>query len=163
MISTLILALALLGQPKPAEAFVPDEVRVDRVIDGDTIVVEDQTTHKLTIVRLVGVDTPETHKSHKSPTGIEPYGPEAAAYTHDRLCGELVRLVPDSAAGDVDHYGRKIAYVYLGSECINETLVKEGYAHLYSKYPFESATRARFAICEMEARDAKRGLWGLEK
>ena len=56
--------------------------QVDRVIDGDTIRVRldgDRFT-----VRLTGVDTPET--THPT-RGVEPYGPEAAAYTTARLTG----------------------------------------------------------------------------
>lgn len=152
----LFLALIVI-QPHPATYYIPGEVKVTRAVDGDTVVVEEKGV--LVVVRLVGVDTPETHKSHKSPAGVEPYGPEAAEYTAKRLVGQWVRLVGDDKAGHTDHYGRRIAYVFLGSECFNETLVKEGYGRAYVKYPFESATRARFAICESEAKDAKRGLW----
>ena len=68
------LAVPVLAQTGPAQ--------VDRVIDGDTIRVRldgDRFT-----VRLTGVDTPET--THPT-RGVEPYGPEAAAYTTARLTG----------------------------------------------------------------------------
>ena len=56
--------------------------QVDRVIDGDTIRV--QLDGARSTVRLTSVDTPET----RHPTrGVEPYGPEAAAY------GRLLRYV----------------------------------------------------------------------
>ena len=55
--------------------------QVARVVDGDTISVRLADGARDT-VRLTGVDTPETvHPTQ----GVEPYGPEAAAYTRARL------------------------------------------------------------------------------
>ena len=61
--------------------------QVDRVLDGDTIRVRldgDRST-----VRLTGVDTPETIHPTR---GVEPDGPDAAAYTTARLAGAEERL-----------------------------------------------------------------------
>ena len=61
--------------------------QVDRVIDDDTIRV--QLDGARYTVRLTSVDTPET----RHPTrGVEPHGPEAAAYTTARLTGATVRI-----------------------------------------------------------------------
>ena len=61
--------------------------QVARVVDGDTISVRLADGDRDT-VRLTGVDTPETvHPTQ----GVEPYGPEAAAYTRARLTGATVR------------------------------------------------------------------------
>ena len=66
---------------------------VDRVIDGDTIRVRLDGARYT--VRLTGIDTSET----KHPTlGVQPFGPEASAYTTTRLTGATVRLDLDPAA-----------------------------------------------------------------
>ena len=85
------------------------------------------------MVRLTGVDTPET----KHPTrGVEPYGPEAAAYTTARLTGATVRLVRDPAGDDHDGYGRILRYVILaGGENFNATLIRAGYATAIRRFP----------------------------
>lgn len=142
----------------PVPGALPPEVVVARVVDGDTIVVED-AAGKRRSVRLVGVDTPETVHPRKP---VEPYGPEASDFAKKSLTGKRVRLVPDSRAGDADRYGRTLAYVFVGDECFNETLIRGGYGRAYVKYPFEPATRTRFLIVEDAAREARRGLWSLE-
>ena len=70
---------------------------VGRVIDGDTIRV--RMAGAPYTVRLTGVDTPET----KHPTlGVQPFGPEASAYTTARLTGATVRLDLDPAGDASD-------------------------------------------------------------
>ena len=71
----------VLAQTGPAQ--------VDRVIDGDTIRVRLDGARYT--VRLTGVDTPET--THPT-RGVEPDGPEAAAYTTARLTGATGQGVP---------------------------------------------------------------------
>src|SRR5207244_12947299 len=86
---------------------VDQEYRVVQVLDGDTIVVRRAGGPGETI-RLLGVDTPETHHPRKP---VQCYGPEASAYTASRLFGQLVRLEDDVERHDV--CGRRLAYVYL--------------------------------------------------
>ena len=73
--------------------------QVARVVDGDTISVRLADGARDT-VRLTGVDTPETVHPTR---GVEPHGPEAAAYTRARLAGATVWLVADPAG---DHQDR---------------------------------------------------------
>ena len=76
------------------------------VVDGDTIdVARGDTTDT---VRLLGIDTPETHHPTKP---VECFGPEAAAYTDSHLRGRAVQLEGDVEARD--RYGRRLAYVIL--------------------------------------------------
>ena len=63
------------------------EYRVVDVLDGDTIVVA--RGHARDTIRLLGVDTPETHHPTKP---VQCYGPEASDYTTARLTGQVVRL-----------------------------------------------------------------------
>ena len=73
-----------------------------RVVDGDTIVIAPDR-----VVRLIGVDTPETVKPEHP---VEPFGPEAAAFTRQFLAGGTARLSFDRER--VDRFGRFLAYVW---------------------------------------------------
>lgn len=125
---------------------------VERVIDGDTLVIRYQGV--LTTVRLLGVDTPETVHPNKP---VEHFGREASAFTKRLLENEKVRL--DFDLERFDRYGRLLAYVYRASDglFVNEALLREGYAHAYTRFPFRYLDR--FRQLEAEAREARRGLW----
>jgi micrococcal nuclease len=133
-------------------------VTVRRVIDGDTIEVNPPLSWTED-VRLLGVDTPETVDPGEP---VEPYGPEASAFTKQQLEGERVTLIFDQEKRD--QYGRALAYVRIGgqSETFNETLLKQGYAQLYVVPP-NDRFEARFSQAQDQARQAQRGIWGLPK
>jgi len=76
------------------------EVKVSRVVDGDTIELLDGRK-----VRLIGVNTPE------STTRTEPYGKEASDYTKSQLTGKTAYLEKD--VSETDKYGRLLRYVWL--------------------------------------------------
>jgi micrococcal nuclease len=124
---------------------------VTRVTDGDTIHVlyggDDQR------VRLIGVDTPEV--PWYGGRG-ECFGVRAGLYTRMRLRGRSVRLGLDVAPRD--RYGRLLAYVYLGEELVNLTLVRLGYARA-DPVPPDTRMAGLFAAEEAGARQAGRGLW----
>lgn len=135
-------------------AFPQDIYRVDRVVDGDTIALDNGLK-----VRLIGVDTPETKHPNKP---VEYYGKEASAFT-TRMCeGKRVRLEYDWEK--TDRYGRILAYVFVlegGTEIfLNAEIIKQGYGHAYVKYPFKDEYMQAFREYERQARENGRGLWG---
>jgi hypothetical protein len=105
------------------------------------------------------VDTPETVDPGEP---VEPYGPEASAFTKRQLEGERVTLIFDQEKRD--QYGRALAYVRIGgqSETFNETLLKQGYAQHYVVPP-NDRYKARFSQAQDQAKQAQRGIWGLPK
>ena len=122
---------------------------VTRVIDGDTVVVENVGT-----VRLIGVDTPEV----VDPRGpVEYFGREASDFTRQLATGKRVRLEFDQDR--IDRYGRTLAYVYLQPEdlLLNAEIIRQGYGFAYTQFPFRMM--AQFRALEREAREAGRGLW----
>ena len=128
------------------------DVLVTRVVDGDTaemLIDGDEVD-----VRFIGIDTPETVAPDQP---VECYGKEASAYTESRLERQTVRLEYDVER--TDRYGRTLAYVWIGDELFNESLVAEGYA-LVTTYPPNVAYVDRFVTAQREAREAGRGLWG---
>lgn len=127
--------------------------QVIRIIDGDTI--EVQLNGKTEKVRLIGVDTPET--VHPV-IGEEPYGKAASNFTKSQLEGKQVTLEFD--VQERDQYGRLLAYVWLNGQLFNEVLVREGYAQV-STFPPNVKYVERFLAAQQEAREAGRGLWGI--
>ena len=124
---------------------------VVKVTDGDTIRVLLRGVSER--VRLIGVDTPEV--PWYDGTG-ECFGVEAAKYLERRASRRTVRLVFDLERRD--RYGRLLAYVYIGPELVNLTLVRLGLA---TADPVRPNTRfaAAFARAESGARAHGRGLW----
>ena len=127
-------------------------VRVVAVVDGDTVDVAWAGQRER--VRLLGVDTPETVAPDR-PVGC--YGPEAAAFTQQRLQGRTVRLQFDRERRD--RFGRLLAYVDVEGRRFNDDLLAGGYARLLVIPPNGRHARAMLDR-ELEARSAGRGLWG---
>jgi micrococcal nuclease len=126
---------------------------VVQTIDGDTVVVQFANGAHDT-VRLLGVDTPETHHPTKP---VQCYGQEASDYTRARLLGQPVTLERDAETRDI--YGRLLMYVSLDGARFNDELLRLGYARLLVIPPNGAHARAMLAQ-ELDARTARRGLWG---
>ena len=123
--------------------------RVERVVDGDTIIVGGVGR-----VRLIGVDTPESVDPRRP---VEFFGKEAGAFTRRLVDGKRVRLEYDWER--TDRYGRTLAYVYLpDGTFVNAEIIRRGYGHAYTRFPFKYLER--FRQFEREARAAGHGLWG---
>jgi len=128
-----------------------EPVKVERVVDGDTF--EIKKDGKKEKVRMIGVDTPETKKPD---TPVMFYGKEASDYTTKRLEGKTVELEWDVERKD--QYGRFLAYVWIGDEMLNRTLVREGYARI-ATFPPNVKYVDQFKKDQEQARSAKKGLW----
>jgi micrococcal nuclease len=129
-----------------------EQYRVVRVLDGDTIEVA-RGSYRDT-VRLLGVDTPETHHPRKP---VQCYGPEASTFTERHLEGRLVELEDDVVRRDV--YGRRLAYVYVRGRRFEDVLLERGYARLLVIEPNHAYARGMLQE-ELAARRRHRGLWG---
>lgn len=137
----------------PSVTAVPsgDDVAVERVVDGDTVVVTGDVT-----VRLIGVDTPETRDPRRP---VECFGEEAARHLGSLLPpGTPVRLAYDVER--TDRYDRTLAYVYRLADglFVNAALVADGYAAVYTVPPNVAHVDELVAL-QREAREAGRGLW----
>lgn len=165
LIGTLITLLVLLfaaaqqqgwlgGAQQAAVNNQPGLYSVSRFVDGDTVSVN-MNGHEEKI-RLIGVDTPETHKPN---TPVQCYGPAAAAFTKRTLQGQKIRLASDELTTDRDRYGRLLRYIYLSDGTnFNQKLIQEGYAFYYPYFPFSKSEE--FAASQKSAQQAHRGLWG---
>jgi micrococcal nuclease len=120
-------------------------------VDGDSIhVLISGRTERL---RLIGVDAPEIDHPDQP---AECFGEESASFTKRSLEDRRIRIEFDVERRD--RFDRLLAYVFLGGELFNETLVGEGFA-IERSYPPNLAHQEELRKAEMEARQERRGLW----
>ncbi len=127
------------------------DTTVERVIDGDTLVVSGG--HR---IRLIGIDTPES-KDPRRP--VQCFGREASKFLTDLLPrGAGIRLVGDVEERDV--YDRTLAYAYRLPDglFVNADLVRQGYARTLTIPPNVAHADELLALAQ-QAREAGRGLW----
>lgn len=130
----------------PFDAIAKDDssVRVEKIIDGDTIQV--QYKAKSVQVRLWGIDTPEYQ---------QPFSKPAKKFTAQLLEEGRVQL----KIKDWDRYGRIVAIVTMTDQrCVNEELIKAGFAWVHIYYCKEPICK-RWSGYEKEARLQQIGLW----
>jgi micrococcal nuclease len=100
-------------------------------------------------VRLIGIDSPELQQ--------RPFGPQARQALLALLpLGKTVRLETD--ASQIDRYGRELAYVWTGATLVNEAMVRDGWAVIYTVPPNVKYAE-RLAQAQKEARTRGAGLW----
>lgn len=123
--------------PKVIEEF---SGKVSSVTEGDMLqLLRDKET---VTIRLEGIDAPEKNQS---------FGDKAKMALTTMVSGKTVVIRKTSA----DKYGRIIGYLMVDGVEVNAKLVEDGMAWHFKKYNDEK----RLADLELQARQAKRGLW----
>jgi micrococcal nuclease len=139
---------------------VLENVRVERVVDGDTF--KAVVDGELVSVRIIGIDTPETVKPGAP---IDCFGPESSDFARAVLDGVDVTLEFDDTQGRFDRYDRVLAHVWLptangGQVLYGAEVVAQGFGY-ENQYGSEPTTwTAVMGNLEQEAKDAGLGLWG---
>jgi micrococcal nuclease len=110
------------------------------VYDGDTITLSTGVK-----VRLIGIDTPELS---------EPGGDIARNFLGCLVLNKEVTLVKGDK--NTDSYNRLLRYVYVNGVCINEEMIRTGYAE--ARYIPEE-NREHYIALEIEAETRKLALW----
>ena len=112
-------------------------VKVDKVLDGDTIDVTIDLgfdLYKKERVRVAGVDTPEkrTRYLEEKALGIDATN-SLKKELEDVLAGDDEIIVRTELHGGVGKYGRLLGWLYVGDETVslNEQMINQGYAHGY--------------------------------
>ena len=113
--------------------------RVDRIVDGDTIIVVMGDNEEK--IRLAGIDAPELS---------QPYGHEAFDFLRDMLVGKEVTLQVLSR----DVYDRIVAVVFLDGVDVNAVLAEEGLV-----WGYKVRQNVDYTAQEQFARENKRGIW----
>ncbi len=165
-LSALLALLTALSAVTPYQRLTAEQATVLSVSDGDTVVL--QIAKNRERVRLIGIDTPESHtnprakrqaeRNHQDLVSIIQQGKAAALYTRSLLPrGTSLRIEHDVEKRD--HYGRLLAYLWLpNDEMVNEKIITSGYAYPLTIAP-NIKYRDRFLTGFQRARSAKRGLW----
>jgi len=135
IIIALMLLIAATAQAKTAT--------VVSVVDGDTIKVIDEAG--LTTIRLYGIDSPEKKQA---------YGMAAKDFTETMVEGKTVDILP---TGEYT-YGRTVAIVMLGTQCLQEQLILSGYAWVYPDYCKKSFCNAWSSLQGISAGN-RVGIW----
>ena len=116
--------------------------KVVGVYDGDLLTL--LVNKKEIKVRLAAIDTPERR-------GGQPFSKAAKQFLSDSVFGKTVQIQKVGDAG----WDRDLGYVVADGVNVNAELIKQGLAWHYKEYS-DDETLARF---ELDAREAKRGLW----
>lgn len=144
------------GEPLPdrrasTAGLPPGVYGVERVVDGDTLLIDGRRR-----VRLQGVNAPE---SVKPDWPVEPFGPQASDFTKRFVTqsGGKLRLEIDGES--VDQHGRFLAFAWGGDRLLNEELVRAGLARATLGYDFSPRKKERLRKAQQEAKRAQRGIW----
>lgn len=142
------------AQPPNAVVLPPCEwAEVDRVVDGDTIVV--LLDGEAGRVRYTGIDTPESVAPGQP---VEPFGHEASAANEALLAGGWVCLERD--VSDHDRFDRLLRYPWLpDGRLVSEELLRQGLATVVTFPPDVKYHESRLLPAQEDARAARRGVW----
>jgi len=140
---------------------VLENVRVERVVDGDTF--KAVVDGELVSVRIIGIDTPETVKPGAP---IDCFGPESSDFAKAVLTDVDVTLEFDDTQGRFDRFDRVLAHVWVptanGSQVLyGAEVVGQGYGfeNQYGNKP----TTWTSVLRELEefAKSNDKGLWAV--
>jgi len=113
------------------------------VSDGDTTTV--MHSGKGEKIRLYGIDCPEKRQA---------FGTKAKQFTSTMVYGKVVEVEPM----DTERYGRTVGLVSINGKSINEELVKNGFAWVFTRYSDKPFCNQWYKSQD-EARQKKLGLW----
>jgi endonuclease YncB( thermonuclease family) len=126
----------------PTAPNTPNECKVLKIYDGDTMTLQCSGKSEKTKVRMYCIDTAEIRQ--------KPWGYKARDYLRS-ITGESVRLVEINK----DRYGRTVGEVYSGEVNLNLAQVQAGQAAVYDAY----CKKPEYKIAENQAKQAKLGIW----
>lgn len=148
--------------PLPTSSIPSDKesAQIVKVVDGDTISV--LLNGKNEIIRIIGINTPETVDPRKN---VECFGKEASdkAKSYFENAQNKAWLEEDPTQGDKDKYQRLLRYVFTdnGQTDYGHRIISEGYAYEYTyNTPYKYQTSYRQA--QEYAQNNKLGLWADE-
>lgn len=143
------------SRPESAGSPRSQTATIVRDVDGDTIKVD--VGGRQTNVRLIGIDTPETHKPGVK---VECGGHEASEnMAKIARAGARVRLTYDPTQDRVDRYGRLLAYASVDGRSLQLAQLRAGLAEVYVYGGKEFQRVESFRRVERAAERARRGVW----
>lgn len=140
----------------PAQAFCPTpgklaQIKVQRVVDGDTLRLADGRS-----VRLIGLNAPELARKGQP---AEPFAKAARERLSQLVEANGGRVGVKAGEQKQDRYGRTLAHLYdSGGNNLEAQMLAEGYGQLVAITP-NVALVACHREAERQARSARAGLW----
>ena len=116
-----------------------------RIVDGDTIVLNDET------IRFSGIDTPEL----KQTCLIDDLKVACGISAKILLVKKIGNAIPECISEGKDAYKRTLAECFVNGESLSKFLVRSGYAFAYRKYS------KKFIKDEEFAKKNKLGMWAM--
>lgn len=127
-------------------------VRLIKVIDGDTVLVE-QEGQNPAHVRIMGIKSFDAKIEKDTVTA---YGKTAVQALERGMAGKPVRVMLYGSSVK-DRYGRYVATLYVDDYDVGLRLIQDGLVVVYTVYPFPAMTV--YLQAQEGAKSAKRGLW----
>lgn len=123
----------------------PAKAMVTRVIDGDTVEIENGER-----VRYLLIDTPELDSG-------DCFADQATELNADLVLGKELSFQYEEVCRD--DFGRLLAFASIGDRSINETLLERGYACTLYIPPNGEESRERYQMLMSDAKSNERGMW----
>lgn len=148
--------------------FTPSGDLVERVSDGDTLVLKTVDGEKIT-VRFACVDAPEIPHSQKEKNSktTQDINQFAWGMQAQRRIEKLIKEADNRVKlniTDSDRYGRKVAEVRLANGTfLQQILLQEGLAKVYRPYLNKCPSKDILQQTEAQAKQQKLGIWGDRK
>jgi endonuclease YncB( thermonuclease family) len=131
-----------------------DSVEVRLILNGDEFVVEhDRLRAK---VRMIGIKAFDPVVSERE---ITAFGDGAVSFLQQWILNKTVQLEFDEPKQD--EQGCYLGYVFLDGIDINQRMVAEGIAMVYTE--FSTTHEQDYLMAEIPARRARKGIWGGSK
>ena len=145
---------------------------IEKVVDGDGIIVRDIISNKSEEIRFYGIDAPESTlcdklkrdeaETHLPARFLLELGKLSLNYLITRAkIGKRVTVVSE-VGNEIDQYGRTLAYVYLpNGRTLNEIMIRQGYAKAYNKV--YCSMLPYFQELNLKAKKREKGLYSMTK
>lgn len=142
-------------------------VRLDRVVDGDTIKIFLPNAEKSESIRILSLDTEESFALSSKP--MTPWGKAAKTFATSFFAAtEMVTIeFPDTVPVEealVKHrgnFGRLLVFVHKDEVDFTEVMIRRGYSPYFTKYgnAVFSSHHRRYVAAERAAQGAGIGVW----
>jgi micrococcal nuclease len=115
------------AQPRPHGQRLRVDPAAIVVEDGDTVIIHwDKEKSNDEVVRILGIDTPETRRLEHNLPYDAPFGPEATAFAQGAFAAATeVELLRSRA---LDPYDRTLAYLFINGRNYSVLVIKAGYS-----------------------------------
>lgn len=132
----------------PAHQAAGDAFRVDKVLDGDTVILRGSSQR----IRLANIDAAEMSHGYGRPG--QPFAVQATKWMQHAVEGKEVTM----HCPDEDRYGRRVCVLLLNGQNVNKELVRQGLAWANTANP--RYLRDKTVLdAQREAQRDRRGLW----